>query len=92
MYNSKYAPYLFLLPAGIVLAVFFFVPFFQTVGLSFLDYSSDIYNPTFAGLSNYIELFKSPIFYKVLWNTFLYLFIAVPILAIFPLFLAVLIN
>ena len=92
MYNSKYAPYLFLLPAGIVLAVFFFVPFFQTVGLSFLDYSSDIYNPTFAGLSNYIELFKSPIFYKVLWNTFLYLFIAVPILGIFPLFLAVLIN
>lgn len=92
MYNNKYAPYLFLLPAGIVLAVFFFVPFFQTVGLSFLDYSSDIYDPTFAGLSNYIELFKSPIFYKVLWNTFLYLFIAVPILAIFPLFLAVLIN
>lgn len=92
MYNSKYAPYLFLLPAGIVLAVFFFIPFFQTVGLSFLDYSSDIYNPTFARLSNYIELFKSPIFYKVLWNTFLYLFIAVPILAIFPLFLAVLIN
>ena len=92
MYNSKYAPYLFLLPAGIILAVFFFIPFFQTVWLSFLDYSADIYNPAFAGFDNYINLFKNPVFYKVLWNTFIYLFVAVPILAIFPLFLAVLIN
>ena len=92
MYNSKYAPYLFLLPAGIILAVFFFLPFFQTVGLSFLDYSTDIYHPAFAGFDNYINLFTNPIFYKVLRNTFIYLFVAVPILAIFPLFLAVLIN
>ncbi len=91
-YYGKYAPYLFLLPAIVVLVVFFFIPFFQTFGLSFFDYSSSIYNPTFIGWENYIKLFHSSIFYKVLWNTFLYLFIAVPILAIFPLFLAILIN
>lgn len=92
MYNSKYAPYLFLLPSAVILLIFFFIPFFQTVGLSFLDYSTDIYNPAFTGFENYIKLFHNPVFYKVLWNTFIYLFVAVPVLAIFPLFLAVLIN
>lgn len=91
-YYKRYVPYLFLLPAGVILLVFFFIPFFQTIVLSFQDYSSNIYNPAWIGLQNYIKLFQSPIFYKVLLNTFLYLFIAVPILAVIPLFLAILIN
>ena len=91
-YYGKYAPYLFLLPAAVVLVIFFFIPFFQTFLLSFLDYSHNIYKPEFIRLENYINLFKNPIFYKVLWNTFIYLFVAVPILAIVPLFLAILIN
>lgn len=91
-YYKKYTPYLFLLPAVAVLIVFFFIPFFQTFGLSFFDYSSSIYNPTFNGVDNYIKLFKEPIFYKVMFNTFLYLVIAVPFLVTFPLFLAILIN
>ena len=91
-YYKKYTPYLFLLPAVSVLIVFFFIPFFQTFGLSFFDYSSSIYNPTFNGIDNYIKLFKEPIFYKVMFNTFLYLVIAVPFLVTFPLFLAILIN
>ena len=91
-YYGKYAPYLFLLPAAIVLVIFFFIPFFQTITLSLMDYSNSIYNAQFAGLDNYIKLFHSPIFYKVLLNTFIYLIIAVPILAIVPLFLAILLN
>jgi len=91
-YYGKYAPYLFLLPAVLLLVVFFFIPFFQTVILSFQDYGNSIYNATFVGLQNYIALFKNPIFYKVLANTFIYLVVAVPILAILPLFLAILLN
>lgn len=91
-YYGKTAPYLFLLPAGIVLLIFFFIPFFQTIGLSFLNYSNNIYNPSFAGLENYVQILHNPIFYKVMWNTLLYLVAAVPILAIIPLFLAILIN
>lgn len=91
-YYGKTAPYLFLLPAGIVLLIFFFIPFFQTIGLSFLNYSNNIYNPSFAGLENYVQILHDPIFYKVMWNTLLYLVVAVPILAIIPLFLAILIN
>src|SRR5574344_827747 len=91
-YYKKYIPYLFLLPAGVILMVFFFIPFFQTIVLSFQDYSSNIYQPTWVGLQNYFKLFQSPIFYKVLWNTFLYLFLAVPVLAIIPLILAIMLN
>ena len=91
-YYKKYTPYLFLLPALAVLIVFFFIPFFQTFGLSFFDYSSSIYNPTFNGVDNYVKLFQEPIFYKVMFNTFKYLVIAVPFLVTYPLFLAILIN
>ena len=91
-YYKKYAPYLFLLPAAVILLVFFFIPFFQTLYFSFLDYSKGIYTPTFIYWDNYKQLFNSPIFYKVMLNTFLYLFIAVPILAVVPLFIAILIN
>jgi len=91
-YYKRYVPYLFLLPAAVILLVFFFIPFFQTFVLSFQDYSNNIYNPVYIGLQNYIKLFQSPIFYKVLFNTFVYLFVAVPILAVVPLFLAILLN
>ena len=91
-YYKNYAPYLFLLPALVILTVFFFIPFFQTIGLSFYDYTNSIYNPQFIGLKNYTNILHSGLFYKVMGNTFLFLVLAVPFLVIFPLFLAVLIN
>ena len=91
-YYGKTAPYLFLLPAGIVLLIFFFIPFFQTIGLSFLDYSNNIYHASFAGLQNYVAILHNPVFYKFMLNTIIYLVVAVPVLAIIPLFLAILIN
>lgn len=91
-YYKKYAPYLFLLPAGVVLLLFFFIPFFQTITLSFWGYENSIYEPAYVGLMNYKKLFVSPVFYQVMGNTFLYLILAVPFLTVFPLFLAVLIN
>ena len=91
-YYGKTAPYLFLLPAGIVLLIFFFIPFFQTIGLSFLDYSNNIYHASFAGLQNYVAILHNSVFYKVMLNTIIYLVVAVPVLSIIPLFLAILIN
>ena len=91
-YYKKYVPYLFLLPALVVLTVFFFIPFFQTIGLSFYDYSTSIYNPEFVGVQNYTNILHSGLFYKVMGNTFLFLILAVPFLVVFPLFLAILIN
>lgn len=91
-YYKKYVPYLFIVPAMVILLLFFFIPFFETIVLSFKDFSHDIYNPTWIGLGNYIALLKSKEFYQVTINTFIYLIAAVPILAMFPLFLAILIN
>ena len=91
-YYKKYVPYLFLLPAVVILLLFFFIPFAETSILSFKDYSTDLYAPGFIGLDNYVTLLKSKEFYKVIWNTFLYLIGAVPILATVPLVLAILIN
>ena len=90
--NWKITPYLFLLPALILLAVFFFIPFFQTIIYSFQDYSKDIYNPVFGTLSNYKALYNSPLFIKSILNTFYFLALTTPFLVIFPLFLAILIN
>ena len=91
-YYKNYIPYLFLLPAAVILGVFFFIPFSQTIILSFQDYSNNLYTPEWIGLQNYFKLFHSPIFYKVMLNTFMFLVLAVPILVIFPLFLAILLN
>ena len=91
-YYAKKTPYLFLVPAGVILIVFFFIPFFQTIGLSLFDYGSNIYSPNFVGFQNYVSILHNPIFYKVLLNTLIYLIVAVPVLAIVPLILAILIN
>lgn len=91
-YCKKYVPYLFLAPALIMLLVFFFIPFFESFYISTLDYSKDIYHPEFVGLANYAELFHSDLFWKTLWNTFVYLIIAVPLLVVIPLSIAIIIN
>ncbi len=84
--------YLFLLPAGIILVLFFFIPFVKTIELSFFDFSKSAYNPAYVEFQNYITLIKSPLFLKTILNTFYFLILCVPFLVIFPLFLAILIN
>lgn len=91
-FYKKHIAYLFLLPSLVLLFIFFFLPFFQTIILSLQDYSNDIYNPTFAGLSNYKILLHSKEFYTTLFNTFLFLILVVPFLVVFPLIVAIFIN
>ena len=91
-FYKKYIPYLFLLPAFICLFIFFFIPFFQTVIMSFKDYSTDIYSPNFVGFNNYKILFQSVEFYTSIVNTFLFLAVSVPVLTIIPLIIAIFIN
>lgn len=85
-------PYLFLIPAGVILFLFFFIPFFESFLLSFQDYKHNIYQPHWVGLSNYIELFNAPIFWKTMVNTFIYLIGAVPVLVVLPLVIAIVVN
>ena len=87
-----WAPYLFLIPAGIILLLFFFIPFFESFLLGFQTYRHDIYNPQWVGLSNYIELVNSPVFWKTMANTFIYLIGVVPILVILSLIIAIVVS
>lgn len=91
-YCNKWTPYLFIIPSAILLTLFFFIPFFQTIIMSFKDYSTDLWSPLWTGWSNYKFLLSSSDFYKILLNTFIYLFVAVPILVILPLIVAVFLN
>jgi putative chitobiose transport system permease protein len=87
-----WVPYLFLLPAGIILISFFFLPFFQAFYLTFFSYSKDIYSPDFVWFANYTELFRDTEFYHALLNSILYLLFAVPPLVILSLIIAIVVN
>lgn len=90
--SFKIVPYLFLIPAFIMLGIFFFLPFFQTLIMSFFDYSKDFYNPIFVWFNNYSEILSSEIFIKSILNTFWFLILCVPFLVVFPLYIAILID
>jgi putative chitobiose transport system permease protein len=86
-------PYLFLLPALFVLGLTVFLPAGQAFFLSFTRYEYDLTKaPRWIGTENLQRLGSDPVFWKTLGNTILYLGIVVPILVIFPLVLAILVN
>ena len=83
-------PYLFLVPALAVTAVFIIYPIICVVYYSFTDY--DIMTPpVWIGLKNYIELAQDPTFLLALRNSFIYL-IATPTLIVFGIIVAILVN
>lgn len=69
---------LFLAPALTLLAVFKLWPILLAFKTSF--YAWGIAGPRgFVGLANYRLLLQDPFFWKAVWNTFLYTFLAVPL-------------
>ncbi|MDD3420491.1 MAG: sugar ABC transporter permease [Candidatus Gastranaerophilales bacterium] len=91
-YYAKYTPFLFLIPAMFVLLVFFFIPFFDSLMLSFQNFDHSLYNPTWVGFDNYRALIGSKVFWQVLWNTIVFMVVAVPILVVLPIIIAVLLS
>lgn len=86
-------PYLFLLPALVVLGLSVFWPALQAFYLSFTKYEYDLtQTPQWIGLANFQRLWTDRVFWKTLGNTLLYLISVVPILVIVPLGLALLVN
>ena len=86
-------PYLFLFPALLMLGITVFFPAIQAFSLSFTEYDYDLTQaPQWIGLENFQRLAKDPVFWQTLRNTLLYLIVVVPILVIFPLGLAILVN
>jgi putative chitobiose transport system permease protein len=91
--RTALTPYLFLAPALIVLILMVFWPALQAFRLSFMEYGYDVTQaPEWVGLKNFRRLFRDQLFWQTLQNTVLYLICVVPILAIAPLLLAILVN
>lgn len=89
----NFTPYLFLLPALLLLLFTVFIPAIQAFSLSFTQYDYDITQaPQWVGLDNFQRLLKDPVFWLTLTNTILYLVGVVPLLVILPLLLAILVN
>lgn len=89
--QRRSTPYLFLLPALVVLGFTVFYPALQAFYLSFTSYDL-IGEPQWIGWKNFQRLSRDPVFWQTLRNTLLYLVCVVPILAIAPLGLAILVN
>ncbi|MFN5515154.1 MAG: carbohydrate ABC transporter permease [Cyanobacteriota bacterium] len=91
--QRRLTPYLFLLPALIILGLTVFYPAWQAFALSFTQYDLDLTQaPQWVGLKNFQRLWQDRVFWQSLGNSALYLLGVVPILVMLPLVLAVLVN
>lgn len=91
MVKNRYVPYLFLLPATLVLLVFFFYPLLEVFRLSFTKYNI-VTDPTYIGFDNFTKAFNDPLFWKTFKNSLIYLIGVVPPLVFIPIILAILVN
>ncbi len=90
---QRLTPYLFLLPALLILGLTVFLPAMQAFYLSFTRYEYDLTQPPqWIGLANFKRLWGDRVFWKTLQNTVFYLIGVVPILVTFPLAIAILVN
>ncbi|MCU0523601.1 MAG: sugar ABC transporter permease [Elainella sp. Prado103] len=92
-HRGRLTPYLFLLPALILLSLTVFYPALRAFLLSFTEYGYDITQPpNWVGWANFQRLLGDPVFWRTLRNTIVYLIGVVPVLVILPLALAILVN
>lgn len=91
--QQRMTPYLFLLPALLVLGLTVFWPALQAFYLSFTRYEYDLtQSPQWVGFANFRRLGADQVFWQTLYNTVVYLVGVVPILVVVPLALAILVN
>ena len=86
----------FLAPALLLITVFFFLPVFAALLLSFTDFDiyalGDLDRLRFVGFSNYLQLLQSPLFWTALGNTFYFVVVGGPLSVAVSLGAALLVN
>lgn len=94
--KSKKAPYFFVAPALILLIMFSIIPIFIALFISFTDMSlaglADYSRIEFLGLENYSRIVADPTFLKAIYNTIFYVILGVPLVVLFSMGIAILIN
>ncbi|MCP2267081.1 carbohydrate ABC transporter permease [Promicromonospora thailandica] len=90
LYSKRLAPYLFILPFLVTLAVFWVVP----LSRSFVMSTQEVLygQATFIGLANYERLWGDRIFWQALFNSVRYMVLTLVLLIPIPLALAALVN
>jgi putative chitobiose transport system permease protein len=88
----NWTPYLFLMPALLVLGLCVFYPIVQAFIWSLMQFDPIADTAKWVGLRNFQKLGKDPVFWLAFRNTILYLICVVPLLATLPLGLAILVN
>lgn len=87
---------LFLAPALVLITVFFFLPVGAALLLSFTDFDiyalGDLERLRFVGLSNYLQLLQSPLFWTALGNTAYFVIVGGPLSVTVSLGAALLVN
>lgn len=71
MGRNRIKPYLLILPSFVFLGLFTYLPVIKTLYYSFFRWNLYTPHKVFAGLGTYAEVFRNPITWKVLANTFL---------------------
>jgi multiple sugar transport system permease protein len=91
---NRLTPYLFLAPAGAVLAIALFYPICYMIYASFLDWnpSQRIGEADFVGIRNYTKLFGDPAFRESMWVTLKFAGVVVTIEMILGVGLAMLLD
>jgi putative chitobiose transport system permease protein len=89
--SNPLAPYLFIIPAAIVVSTFVLYPALKAIYLSFTNFNM-ISEAGFVGFANYINVWRDPFFWAALKNTLLYMIVVVPVLVFAPIFLAAIVN
>lgn len=87
----KISPYLYILPALLLLFVFRTIPVIMSLIVGFFDWGITG-SGKFIGVSNYNKMFLDPVFWKSVTNTVWFVLFVVPASIIFPLFFATLLN
>jgi len=81
--NERRAAWTFVAPSLIVIGGFFLVPVLAALALSLTDFDlyalADLRNLRFVGLGNYVDILKTPLFWKSLGNTFYFVLVGVPL-------------
>ena len=87
----KASPYLYILPAFVLLFAFRMMPIVMSFVISFYKWTI-VGTGDFIGLENYIRMMKDDKFWQSMLNTFWMVIMVVPASIVFSLFFAVLLN
>lgn len=94
--NTQRAAWILVAPAMVVIAVFFLLPVLAAFVLSLTDFDlyglADLRNVRFVGIDNYVQLLHTPLFWKALWNTLVFVVLGVPLSIAASLGAALLVN